>query len=909
MATVSLPSVLAAFLDPNPEVRNPAIQILEESISENRENLIFSLISTLIESSDERLITSATTILSRALSYDYLTYDQLVSICAPGNPNNVFGNLINITQQLFQAENPVLRNNASKILAILFALTIGNDSTVANMLKELVLTQSSFEVQNNALEAFINILLLPDPGKKARSHIILDSNILKELTSYYFDICLQIMAATSDVNESIETLKITSAKVLTNIFKYIPDFIEKNHVDRFLEVLPASLQYPSVRLFKCLHSLMYRMTTSSIYVHAVDFFPTILDYTLLSLSMEDVEYSQHAVSFVRKLAEFEFDYIKNSRYYTDQSRPKRCSFEYFQHIISKSSTVLLPKLLEILQSYNEADVACETRGESTIQSEAGYALEKMFLAAPEEFFSFVQAVIPELVQSTSWPVRHSAVILLACICVYPILSQDDNESRKIEEQQKVYCNFAYVYKDYLVNECRNIDIPQLRDSALFALARVLKFNTYQWAFNVHEQVARLFQEILPLMIIDDNTAPFICEHILGLLGFLCSQLQINMFNNPMDTDLFNSCNSIIEAVKLSKSAAETPDIFLMACDTKMALFDSIPYKIFSETGIHVSTLETTIDAIQGILSGKILYPLARNDPSAVLGGLCAEVANMLNTRMPMNLTDYADSILGALLQLCGDPNAFHFQHAVTAIARLLLRVENNTIQSLLENSTLLQTIYNGLVSMNTETIISSCNMVRLLFDKHAEVMCEFSQQFSETLLELIKNEEKYGHLLNYFHALTAVLRQARPDGYEPNEEDIQNCECLLEILRAVVNGFGSLGYKKLYHPELNDHLYLITQSVINMCYSYGQVIRMPLFHVAKEFQTAILDLSKKILYMPNYRAMKQYIAMIDSVIGVTIIQTNRILNNRANIMVVRMAITNPRLRKNAYETLLNMGKV
>jgi hypothetical protein len=219
------------------------------------------------------------------------------------------------------------------------------------------------------------------------------------------------------------------------------------------------------------------------YSAAPDFLQTVWDYTVAGLEMgrpEQAQFREIAIFFWREVAVFEKE-VKQSH-----------------GLILTAREFLLPKFWEIMCEVPAVHTDVEDPNENSPVMYATLAVVAFYQAAPAEIFTdFISPTFVDAIQGRhEWPVQHAAVLLLYCLSA--------------EEGHPETFDFVRTNFNHLIEFCERVDVPRIRETALYVLAMVLK--SYKAIFvapGPEFNCENLVLTILSLLQLEPNIHPVI----------------------------------------------------------------------------------------------------------------------------------------------------------------------------------------------------------------------------------------------------------------------------------------------------------------------------------------------------------------------------------------------------------------
>ncbi|EAY03938.1 hypothetical protein TVAG_314680 [Trichomonas vaginalis G3] len=869
----ALESILSDYLSPELEVNGPARTQLEQLLDNDRENFIIALILIFKQTSDLRVLFAASTFLSRAVSYTNELANLIMQICSPQNPNGIYNNLLELLFQYIQNEQDILRNNAAKIFANLFAYTYKVDDTIINFLRESVLNNNSKEMQLGCLEAFYNILLLPDINRISRVQIFRDT------TAYFYDISIQILNTPFEEEnfQTIKEIKLSAIQLLSGVFKYIPTFITEKHAYDLLNALPVSFVFPDLEVFRGLNSLMLKMI-KGVYANAGVFFDVILDYTYKSLSMDDADYVIEAITFIQDLATYEREYLEQSKLYNKMALPK--SYSRPQYLIENNLLGLVEPLVTIMKSYPSDQTNCEDISEKTVQNSAAYALVKLFPAAPRKAFDLYREIIQDFIRSSEWQERHGALMLLIAIMDEPMLCVNGESDSEQEGKRffKECVSYAISFKDDMFSLAEAYDVPILRDTAIFCL-EVLFLRIKKLGIKpTNEQLVEIAENVINIARIDFSTPDWTLIHLSSLFSSYLNLYDLQQYQSPMDETMYNKIKEIIDTVKSCPQCREKPQIFIEASKALGNLILALPFKIITDQLANIiGDIVATIQNLQSIES------YLNVDKSTAYAGLCITLESAMNSGVYFDASPFADNLINPLYELSNDPSTPFFDEAINAMGFIMVRVHDRFAE--LHNEQLVERVLAGLQSGNNESIIASCKFIKHIYNKwglkksfwdnlsnnqdseQESIEAEFeslynnyASVYANNILNCLTNCYSTDQKMHYVNALTYAMCMSTVD--EPQDYEA-NVSKLFDLISELIVDFGSSGYEKLYHDQLNSQLQCITESLSNIFTKYGKSVIAAHDDFEVKMHMIVLKLTKKICYKPSYLTLKKCNDMIN----------------------------------------------
>ena len=886
---------LASFADLlrstlNQETTNEATDHIRQIMEENPMDFIVSCISLITNEAFSSILSLSTTHLIIAILSGRENFENSGQMLRE-NPE-ILGNLFEVSKILAGSDNEVIRNNISKILAILFYFHPLQENPIFLFCQEILGdSEQSCEIQSSMIHVYDNILNIPAFNKKFAS-----SKEFGEISDFFFSTCIKIIGIEPEEgdHEVLFNLKSTTVGLLVTMFEKFKDYHNQAKLEAILESLPASFKFPSVDLFVKLNQLMFVMT-KTFYEHADTFFSQIHEYTMLSLQMDDQDYVIPALNFLIEIGKFEVDFLNERSLYRPETLPTK--YQKFIGILRKSAEEMLPVIMNMMKSFNPEETKCEEKGEISLQSEAAMTFVYFMRAAPEETTPFILESFDQLISEGTWPALHTAVMFLyAMIDKRNIPVSTKEEYKRYEEDRNNAMAYINDRLDFLIDVSTQNDVPQLKDTGLWCLCEAIYFIS-PIVLKVPGRNKENYERILPLFELKEDTDPFIIEHMCQLLTRISKTIYERMWHSPVTAEVVQRIEAFIDSIKQSEQCKCNMYLFNVAVEGFNSFIKTIPAEIADS--YLPALLEKERTNLSSVVNDVPLYPVQGEDKNIVIAGLCNEITGILSHSCKIKTDDFAQGFIAELMEIANDPLQFSFDDAVETIIHVIDNLCNGSQAEYLKDEKIYGMIFAGIKCENTESSKICCSFLSRAITKYTASYDENKLDIVNTLFEIFQenqNDSIKGLILQTIgDILVATKGMFRSDVIGLSDtyfEFIHQAIGFLSGIEYMPDGclemdelFGSVAHSLMCYFDVFKYIYSNTTEFDRNKYE------VEIHKILKIFMKRV------IIIRPTRNTLKELHDMLNLLAEITTRPLNSKANSRENMRVVSFIRSDRKYKK------------
>jgi hypothetical protein len=509
-----------------------------------------------------------------------------------------------------------------------------------------------------------------------------------------------------------------------------------------------------------------------------------------------------------------------------------------EKLVRVAAPTLLPVFFDIMTHIDPNDKAVEDPDAQTSAMHATLAIQAFFIAiAPDVFNNFLAATFERSIKSDDWTLRHSAILLLSCMCPLDI-------EMPVQGPEDI-CRVLAAQIPHLLAGCVAHDNPRLMETSLYVLGMVLlHYPPVISQRDLCPDPAMAVRQIVELFVINDSTHPLIISRYCLIIANLVRIWKVDSlyFRSPLP-DFFPRFVSLLRRIMGRCQGSEADmDLYIEAADTLSHVITGIiePARTFAELRLLFNQTLNDLEATRrGLNTDAVRFTMQVH--------LCANLSSLAFTLQRQIHEADVHRAVALLLELLLQPHELLYEEALITIARLYTALfpvfERDDVMSILK------VIQFALESESPGVINAASVLLGCLFKISGPALAEHFTRFWEIeeqllhthyttrdihppiiktladMLEGLSASDEHRPMLELFgDRVWAIMRMIRSSSIDLTKEaDLVYANMLFACLAPLYRMYAQLYYPVVGHNQKPEE-FIAEKNALNEMTNFAAVI-------------------------------------------------------------------------------------